>query len=330
MRLLIAILLTVSSQGLFAKQIIDMVGRTVSVPDKITSVLPYDSKTSILLFPVAYDLMVAKAMLPGNRIYKFMDERYNRMPQVDVKNIEELLASSAQVIIAGMYATDSNFKRIEQKQRRTNIPVVVVDLTIDNLDKTYKFLGDLLGVSEACIKCSNFLKSVYDANKRLLEHTSEKSKLVYYTIGSSGLMTDPSGSKHTEVIDFMKLKNVAEVPIPTSGHVNVNMEQLITWNPDYILAGGFKAGKNAVAEMSSSPRWKSISAVKNNRIYKVPTQPFGWLDHPPSINRIPGVIWLGQLFYGQTAAETQKQIQAFYSLFYNYNLSESEYQSLFK
>ena len=46
-------------QPAFSKTITDMAGRTIRVPDKIERILPYDPKASILLYPLAFDMMAA-------------------------------------------------------------------------------------------------------------------------------------------------------------------------------------------------------------------------------------------------------------------------------
>ena len=143
-------------------------------------------------------------------------------------------------------------------------------------------------------------------------------------------MTDPAGSIHTEVFDFLKIPNASLVDMPTSGHAKVNMEQVISWNPDYIFAADFKGGLNAYSAITSSPLWAGIKAVKNKQVYKVPSEPFSWFDHPPTINRICGLIWLAQIFYNYPEEKAEAQIKQFYKLFYGYELSGTEYSGLFQ
>ena len=51
--------------------------------------------------------------------------------------------------------------------------------------------------------------------------------------------------------------------------VEVGLEEVIKVNPDVITVGGPNAAR-AVTEIKQSPRWQSISAVKNNRIFVNP------------------------------------------------------------
>ncbi len=326
---LIIILLVVSVR-LSAATITDMAGRKITIPDKIERVLPYDAKISILLFPVAAEIMVAKALVPGSKKYPYMASSYGQMPEVDIRNIEEVLVKKPQLIIAGTYSNSDNYERLENLQKRTRIPVVVVDLSLSSLDKTYAFLGEILGNKEQCLACATFLQAIYRDTEALMVNHPLSDVGVYYTLGLSGLITDPPGSQHTEVLDYLKLDNVAKVPTPTGGHATVNMEQVLIWDPDYILCAGFKGDKNAYASITRENKWANIAAVKNSRVYKVPSQPFGWFDHPPTVNRIPGIIWLCEVFYQLPPDLAQEQVRAFYKLFYRYELTAEEYQMLFQ
>ena len=330
MRTSFTILVLCFAVSLSAKTVTDMAGRTVQLPEKLEKIFPYDSKTSILLFPLLKDKMVATAMLPGKKKYKFISPQYAAIPEVDVKNIEEVLSAAPQLIIAGYYDKKDNKESAGKLGARLSIPVVFIDLSIDKLDQTYAFLGKLFHKELESKKYTSFLTALYhhiDSLKKGRQQPIQTS--AYYTLGTSGLLTDPSGSKHTEVFDFLNIPNAAKVEIPSGGHAKVNMEQVLMWNPDYIFTASFKGNSSAFLNITNDSKWKSIQAVQKGNVYQVPGKPFAWFDHPPSINRIPGVIWLCELFYGQSEKETCASISRFYKLFYNYELTSAEYNSLF-
>ncbi len=329
MRTIIISILLIVTHSISARNIKDMAGRNVTIPDNINRILPYDSKTSILLFPVAQNIMSAKAIIPGSKKFKYISDEYNQLPEVDIKNIESVLIYNPQIIIAGTFIESDNFDRFNKLQNRTKIPVVMIDLSITKLRDTYKFLSSILPQNEACELCITYLNSIYNQSENIMRENKSPEIGIYYTIGGSGLMTDPSGSKHTEILDYLNLNNIAKISLPNGGHANVNMEQIIEWNPDYIFTAGFKADKNAYMSIKKGSIWQNITAVKNNKIYKVPSKPFGWFDHPPTVNRIPGVIWLSHIFYNLSEEQMKTQIKTFYHLFYKYKLTDLEFNSLF-
>jgi len=58
--------------------------------------------------------------------------------------------------------------------------------------------------------------------------------------------------------------------------------------------------------------------VRDRRVYLSPTLPFGWVDFPPSVNRLPGLIWLGKILYPQLFPEDLVGLtRDFYGRFYH-------------
>jgi iron complex transport system substrate-binding protein len=45
--------------------------------------------------------------------------------------------------------------------------------------------------------------------------------------------------------------------------------------------------------LAQSDGWRSLRVVHEGRAFIASSLPFGWLDEPPSINRLPGFAWLG-------------------------------------
>ena len=67
-----------------------------------------------------------------------------------------------------------------------------------------------------------------------------------------------------------------------------SLEQIIAWQPDAIvtLDRAFFQG------VKSKPGWEQVRAVAQNKVYLAPSLPWGWIDAPPSLNRLIGLRWL--------------------------------------
>ncbi len=323
------VVLIFTATFVFGRTIKDMTGRSVDVPDNMDRIIAYDSKTSLFIFPLLQNKMVAVSKMPGLKKCKYISEEFNNLPQIDIKQLENVLVLKPQVIIAGIFDEDKNqLQRIIDFGNKINVPVIFIKLSLTEADKSYSFLGRVFQQEkESNVLCS-YLNNVYQTIDSLKQASSKPIARVYYSLGPNGLMTDPPGSKHTEVLDFLNIENVADVSIPVKGRVEVSLEQVIDWNPDYIFTSSFKGKQSGYQDMIEDGNWKTISAVKKNKVYKVPSDPFGWFDYPPSINRIPGIIWLATIFYHLPAFTEKEDIIEFYKLFYHYSLSSKEYLEL--
>ena len=103
------------------------------------------------------------------------------------------------------------------------------------------------------------------------------------------------------------------------------MEQMLLWDPEVVLVspdGNFD-------EIYDDPQWQSVTAIRNHRVYEVPIGPYNWLDRPPSMQRILGILWLGNLLYPELYDfDMVEKTQEFYKLFWDYDLSTEQAQKL--
>ena len=108
------------------------------------------------------------------------------------------------------------------------------------------------------------------------------------------------------------------------------MEAIIAADPEYIFittqGNDTEAAMKLVEElMENNPAWSSLTAVKNGTYYEIPNLPYDWMSSPPSVNRVLGIYWLGNLLYPELYDyDMVAEAQAFYRLFWHYELSEAE------
>ena len=78
-----------------------------------------------------------------------------------------------------------------------------------------------------------------------------------------------------------------------------------------------------------SSLWRNLDAVRNGKGYIVPSKPYSFIDNPPAANRLIGIYWLGNLLYPVPCGYIEKA-QEYYSLFYRYNLSRGQAESILR
>ena len=70
--------------------------------------------------------------------------------------------------------------------------------------------------------------------------------------------------------------------------------------------------------MRSDPAWASVKAVRDGRVHLSPKMPFGWVDFPPSVNRLIGLWWLAKILYPELFPEDLRALtRDFYTRFYH-------------
>lgn len=321
--------------------IVDHAGRNVTVPCEINKVFSTSPVGMILMYTLAPEKLVAWNFEISPECKEYLLPQYLQLPNLGgwygnmSCNTEELLKINPDIIISIGVLNEASAPDADRIQQQVGIPVVLVDANLTEMDKTYNFMGELLGVKDRAEELAAYCRQTIDevAEKTKLI-PDEKRVRVYYAEGPSGLETDPQGSMHTQVLELVNGINVADVPIKGGmGMTPVSIEQILSWDPELIITQPLSGlgGKEGTLykTITTDPKWAQLQAVKNNRVYDIPDRPFNWFDRPPSINRLIGVKWLANLLYPDIFSyDLKAEIKEFYSKFYYKQLSDQEVDDL--
>ncbi len=136
-------------------------------------------------------------------------------------------------------------------------------------------IGDVLDKEEKADELIGFIESKIDMIKSVTDtlDESEKPKVYFASRGATKGFYDPKEGR-----DFTRTETKYE-PIEIAGginvakdcegtSINVGIEQIIAWNPDYIfLACSSPDNKDATDFILTSPDLQSIASVQNGNVY---------------------------------------------------------------
>ena len=309
----------------------DSTGREVTVPTQIDKVAISGPLAQIVVFALCPDKLVGVANEWDESAQQYLDEKYYNLPLLGQLyggkgelNLETLLASEAQVVIDVGEAKGTIAEDMDALQEQTGIPFVHIDAKLASMDETYTMLGDLLGMADEAKTLADYCRTTYDSVKTAVDGV-EKANLLYIA-GDTGLNVIAQGSYHSEVIDMLS-NNLAVVDEPSSkGTGNeVDMEQILNWNPDVIL---FAPG-SIYATVGEDAAWQSITAIRNGAYYEVPMGPYNWMGFPPSVQRLLGMLWMAKVLYPDAADyDLYTEAANYFQLFYHCDLTREQYDAL--
>lgn len=309
----------------------DSLGREVEVPSHITKVAVSGPLAQIVLFAICPDELVGIANEWDEVAQGFFDQKYYDLPTLGQLyggkgelNLETLLASGAEVVIDVGEPKGSAKEDLDALQEQTGIPFIHVTAMLSSFADAYRMLGDLLDKQEEAEKIAAYLEEVYDTTQKVAEK-ADKVNLLYVT-GDEGHNVIAQGSYHSEVIDLLS-NNLAVVDEPSSkGTGNeVDMEQILNWNPDYII---FAPG-SVYAEVGNDATWQQVKAIQDGNYFEAPQGPYNWMGFPPSVQRYLGMMWMAKLLYPEEADyDLYEKVSEYFDLFYHCSLSKEQFDSM--
>lgn len=306
----------------------DMAGRRVQIPTaprRVVSAFPYITFTALALG--GEDILVgvdSAAAQNANliRVYPAVKD----IPAVGTAfniNQESVLAAAPEFVLTVTWDRDP-----DKTQQTLGLPVVCVDL--DYYQESIEFIAQVLG-GAAKAKADELLAYYEGKMAYVHEHIAgiaDDDRPRVYVAGGDGFLFafGRESTWHFEVVDAGGA-HVSQDLIGGGSH-QVSAEQILLWNPDVIILD--PSCTDSVAEVLADPRWQSLNAVKEKRVYRAPA---GYLDvwGRPHIESVLARIWLATLFYPtQIDLDIVAEAQSFYTTFYGITLSRAEIESMLK
>jgi iron complex transport system substrate-binding protein len=321
-----------ASRSQAQREIVDAAGRKVRVPARSTRVFASGPPASILVFAVAPDTLLGwtTPFRPAER--PFVPAKYADLPVTgrltgrgNTANVELVIASRPDLIVDYGAVNDTYASLADRVQQQTGIPYLLLDGTFDNVANAIRTVGALTGEDAGADALARYARdTVDDVTRRVASVPTGKRPRLYYGRGPRGLDTGLAGSINMEVIDRLGATNVA-ASMGRGGLVQVSLEQVLAWDPEVIVT----TDPTFFASVRRDPLWAPVAAVKARRIHLAPAEPFGWIDFPPSINRLVGMRWLGRILYPDVFPEDLRPaVREYYTRFYHQAPGEPQLDAL--
>jgi len=241
---------------------------------------------------------------------------------------EQIVPAKPDVVITKSVNASKLGKALEQ----VNIPVVYVDFeTPEQYARDLAILGQVLGNPDRAKKVDAYykgqvervtskVKQLKDADKPkvLLLQSAEKSGTVAFSIA-------PADWMQTILVELAGGTALWKPAAEKGGWTIVNLEQIAAWNPDQVFIVNYGGNsKEVVAKLKADPKWQSLKAVKENKIYGFPGDFYTW-DQPDTRWGL-GLLWLATRVQPALFSDVNinQEIAQFYAL---YGLDQAAVQS---
>jgi iron complex transport system substrate-binding protein len=299
----------------------------VPIPGKVERVFPAGPPAAILLYTLAPDLLLGWPRANRAEECAFMLPDICRRPEVgrltgrgNTANLEVVLSLKPDLIL-DVGSTSPTFVSLATRvQEQTGIPYALLDGRFEATAATYRKLGELTHRTGEAEALARYADDTMATIKARVEKVPESQRpRVYYARGPRGLETGLGGSINVETIEFLGARNVAAER--KGGLATVSLEQVLLWNPDVIVT----IDRDFAASVRTDPVWAEVAAVRAGRVHLSPTLPFGWVDFPPSVNRLIGLWWLAKILYpGQFPEDIGALTRDFYRRFYHVTPTDAQ------
>jgi iron complex transport system substrate-binding protein len=311
--------------------ITDMRGRKIEVPVPLTKVALFGGPTGQIAYILGASdrLCAVSKALKASEMLRLIDPSIRKLPGPRGAsgniNIEELLLSGPQLVIAG----DLDGSIVEKK---TRIPVAYLESGMKRgfelLKEEIRFYGTVFQEDARAERYIGYLeKTVAFLRSRTADIPREGRKVVYNGYGPNRLVTLGGDSFMNERIETAGCRNAAEAILTGSkkeglhvGLVEVSMEQVLVWNPDIMVIEFGDPG-----DLSREGAWQAVKAVRQRRIYREPIGIFIW-SRPTAESAALHPLWLAKTAYPERFRDLdlRREVKKFYRETMSFELTDDQ------
>ncbi|APM39157.1 ABC transporter substrate-binding protein [Clostridium kluyveri] len=317
---------TTSETKKTTREVTDMAGRKVNIPaeiDKISCIHPIPSH---MVWRLAPKKLASIDNQFKDRLFFMNNEEVKRLKSLPITGTfntgdmsrEQMLTIKPDIIIS--LKKDTNLDK-EQKDYSSPVVAASKDSLLD-YEESWKLIGKIVGNEKEGNELANYwhktISEVTDKTSKIPEN--EKLKVYYAqsdinkTVGTKSIMAsiirDAGGINLYDTISISKADEENE-------SITASMEQILKFDPDVIIT----KTSGARDEILSSPQWRGINAVKNERVYA--SLKYEMLDR---IQSLMGLVWTANTLYpDKVNLDIDKEVKTFYSKVYLYdNITDAQ------
>ena len=297
-------------------EVTDQAGRTVTLvqePQRIVSGY-YISTSALIALGLTDRIVGVEAKADKRAIYKFSAPQLIELPNVGTAkefNLEGCLALEPELVILPM-----KLKSAAETLEQMGIPVLLVN---PESETELKDMLALLAAAANAQERADALTGFMAAQEAFLTGITGEKPSVYLAGNSALLSTAGEAMYQSHMIDLAGGVNAA-AELTDTYWAEVSYEQLLAWDPDYIVLASDAA--YTVDEVLADPNLADCRAVANGHVVQIPGKAEAWDSPVPS--GILGSVWLSSVLHPDevSVAYACETIDAFYSDFYGFVYSE--------
>lgn len=306
--------------------ITDLASRKVKLPESIQKISCIHPIPSHMVWRLTPKKMASIDSQFKDRMLFMSDDEIKRLkslPMTGVFNNGDMSTEQMLTIKPDLIISLNKDTKLDTEEQSYGAPIVATSKdSLEQYEASWRLIGGIVGNEKEGNELGDYWHSTISKVTSITKKIAKKDKLkVYYaqsgtttTVGNKTIMASiirlAGGINLYDDISISKADEQNE-------SVNTSMEQILSWNPDVIIA---KTGKIR-DQILSNPQWQNTNAVKNKRVYA--TLKYEMLDR---IQSLMGLVWAADTLYPKKvkldlAEETKK---FYYKVYLTKNITDQQ------
>lgn len=315
-----AIVAETGSASYYPITVTDQAGRSVTIerqPQRIVSGY-YISSSLLIALGQEEKIVGIEAKADKRAIYGLSAPELQTLPSVGTAKEFELEGCAA--LEPDLVILPMKLKDAAASLEALGIPAILVNPENQELlDEARELVARSLNCWEAA---SSLYEFTQHTTSQLKAKVAGKEQPVVYLAGNSSFLSTAGGKMYqSSLIELAGGQNAA-AEIADSYWAEVSYEQVLAWNPDFIILAA--DASYTPEDVLKDENLAGITAIQKGQVYQMPSQAEAWDSPVPG--GILGAVWMASTLHPEQVSEEvcNETIETFYETFYGFSYENIE------
>ena len=214
-------------------------------------------------------------------------------------DLEALAAFNPSVLIH----RSNDMETIEAVQR-INIPVLCITVeSMEDITETLIMMGSYFGAEERAAQVIAWMDGKFQMIDEIVAKIPETDRKTVLVMGGESGRIAADDMLQAWMAEKAGGIYVAENTANNRNWVNVGVEQIFTWNPQFLFATSSTPLDYSIEELMQEDAWSAVAAVKENHFHQIPAKLDSW--DIPGVSCVIGTMYMLHKMYPEYFSQEQ-------------------------
>jgi len=214
-------------------------------------------------------------------------------------DLEALAAFSPSVLVH----RSNDMETIEAVQR-INIPVLCITVEdMEDITDTLTMMGRYFGAEERAAEVISWMDGKFQMIDSIVAQIPEAERRTVLVLGGESGRIAADDMLQAWMAEKAGGIYVAENTANNRNWVNVGVEQVFTWNPQFIFSTSSTPLDYSIEELLADDAWSAVEAVKDAHFYHIPAKMDSW--DIPGVSCVIGTMFMLHKMYPEHFSQEQ-------------------------
>ena len=204
----------------------------------------------------------------------------------------------------GVLVHRSNDMETIEAVQRLNIPVLCITVeSMEDITETLTMMGRYFGAEERAAEVIGWMEGKFQMIDAIVEKIPQDQRKTVLVLGGESGRIAADDMLQAWMAEKAGGIYVAENTANNRNWVNVGVEQIFTWNPQFLFATSSTPLDYSIEELMAEDAWSAVNAVKDAHFHQIPAKLDSW--DIPGVSCVIGTMYMLHKMYPEHFSQEQ-------------------------